>query len=172
MSWKYFIDILVWIYIYRLFFYVKWKREGNRDWILKTMMYVYVGMVLMVTLMPIIISLPLIPFHQYRPMQMVPFDDYINGRGDALRQIVLNVIMMIPFGMLYPAIRKKGFFQCIVVCFLFSLSIELLQPLLSNYRASDITDVITNTAGGAIGYLFFQIYEGIRKKGIPRELFR
>ncbi|WP_300684036.1 VanZ family protein [Acutalibacter sp. 1XD8-36] len=33
-----------------------------------------------------------------------------------------------------------------------SLSIELIQPLMSGGRSSDITDIITNTAGGAIGY--------------------
>ena len=32
-------------------------------------------------------------------------------------------------------------------------SIELLQPLISGARSSDITDVITNTVGGILGYL-------------------
>lgn len=33
-----------------------------------------------------------------------------------------------------------------------SLSIELLQPFLNGARSADITDVITNTAGGLLGY--------------------
>ena len=33
-----------------------------------------------------------------------------------------------------------------------SLGIELLQPLIHDYRSSDLTDVITNTAGGVLGY--------------------
>lgn len=38
---------------------------------------------------------------------------------------------------------------------LLSLCIELLQPLLTTNRTSDITDVIANTAGGLAGYLLF-----------------
>lgn len=38
-----------------------------------------------------------------------------------------------------------------------SLSIELLQPLINSARSADITDVITNTAGGLIGYIFYAL---------------
>lgn len=42
-----------------------------------------------------------------------------------------------------------------LAAFLLSLCIELLQPLLTTNRTSDITDVIANTAGGLAGYLLF-----------------
>ncbi len=38
-----------------------------------------------------------------------------------------------------------------------SLSVELLQPLINAARSADITDVITNTAGGLIGYAVYAI---------------
>ncbi|NLJ94559.1 MAG: VanZ family protein, partial [Clostridiaceae bacterium] len=46
--------------------------------------------------------------------------------------------------------------------FLFSLAIELTQPLLHMHRASDITDLITNTIGGIIGYLFYRFFSKIK----------
>jgi glycopeptide antibiotics resistance protein len=85
-------------------------------------------------------------------MQMIPFDDLIHKRGDALRQILLNTVMTIPFGFLLPLVKKQSIFTCILWTFLFSLAIELLQPLLNGLRSADVTDLITNTAGGIIGY--------------------
>lgn len=95
--------------------------------------------------MPIIVKLPFIFNHPYTPMNMVPFVDVLSGRGDFLRQIVLNIIMTVPFGFLYPLSQgqKSGFFKTIFCCFLLSLGIELLQPLISGSRSSDITDLIT-----------------------------
>ena len=61
-------------------------------------MYVYLSFVLYFTLMPIIVKLPFILNHPYTPMNMVPFVDVLLGRGDFFRQVVLNVIMTIPFG--------------------------------------------------------------------------
>jgi glycopeptide antibiotics resistance protein len=108
--------------------------------------------------MPIIVSLPFIFNHPYTPMNLLPFDDYFNGRGDTVRQIVLNVIMMIPFGFLMPMVKKKSLFSCTVHTILFSLSIELLQPLINGIRSADVTDVITNTIGGIIGYLLYKLF--------------
>lgn len=42
-----------------------------------------------------------------------------------------------------------------------SLGIELLQPLLDGFRSADITDLITNTIGGAAGYIFYIIFRPI-----------
>ena len=44
-------------------------------------------------------------------------------------------------------------YQCIEE----SLSIEILQPFLNSFRASDITDIITNVSGGIIGYILYLI---------------
>ena len=101
-------------------------------------------------------------------MNMEPFEDAINGRGDFARQIVLNVIMTVPFGFLYPLCRcaagkKCGLLRCVLMIAALSLSIELLQPLINGARNSDITDVITNTAGGLIGYVTYAIF-------VPRKL--
>ena len=48
-----------------------------------------------------------------------------------------------------------------------SLSIELLQPLLNGARRSDITDVITNTLGGLLGYLLFLAFRPLLRRLEP-----
>lgn len=95
-------------------------------------------------------------------MNLNAFEDYRMGRGDTIRQIVLNVIMTIPFGFLLPICRKWNFKKCsIYTCLLYtvalSMSIELLQPLIDGSRSSDLTDIITNTVGGLLGYLIYLI---------------
>lgn len=113
--------------------------------------------------MPIITSLPFIFNHPYKPMNLVPFIDVFNGRGDFLRQVGLNVMMTIPFGFLLPLINDKNakLFKVTFYTFLLSLSIELLQPLINGFRSSDVTDLITNTLGGIIGYIIYLIFKPI-----------
>ena len=97
-------------------------------------------------------------------MNLEPFSDILNGRGDFIRQVVLNVIMTVPFGVLFPLTRYKtnvNFLKTVLFCFLMSLGIELIQPLINGTRFSDITNIITNTIGGAIGYVIYMILRPI-----------
>lgn len=158
-SAKYLIDIIALVIIYAIFPLNKWKAKGKVILLVNTLLYLYIALVLFVTLMPIIVSLPFVFNHPYEPMNLLPFDDFFSGRGDTVRQILLNTIMMIPFGFLMPIVKKQKLVACILSTFLFSLSIELLQPLISGSRRSDITDLITNTIGGIIGYLLYIIFK-------------
>ena len=83
-------------------FYRKWKLKGKDILFLNTVMYVYLSFLLFFTLMPIVTSLPFIFNHSHAPVNLVPFVDVLSGRGDFVRQVVLNVIMTIPFGFLLP----------------------------------------------------------------------
>ena len=160
---KYVIDFIALAILYAFYFFKRWKSKGRDTLFFNTLMYVYLSFVVFFTLMPIIVKLPFISNHPYTPMNMVPFVDVLSGRGDFLRQIVLNIIMTVPFGFLYPLSQgqKSGFFKTIFCCFLLSLGIELLQPLISGSRSSDITDLITNVIGGMIGYCFYIIFKPI-----------
>lgn len=158
-SMKCLIDIIVLVIIYAIFFFKKWKAKGKEVLLVNTLLYIYIVLVLYVTLMPIIVSIPFIFNHPYESMNLLPFDDYFSGRGDAIRQILLNIVMMIPFGFLMPIVKKQKLFACTLETFLLSLSIELLQPLINGLRSSDITDIITNTFGGIIGYLLYLIFK-------------
>jgi glycopeptide antibiotics resistance protein len=161
---KHLVDVVVLVIIYFIFFYKKWKDKGIGKLIINTLMYVYIVMVLYVTLMPIIVSLPFVFNHPYVPMNILPFDDYFSGRGDTVRQILLNVIMMMPFGFLLPIVKNKKLLSCILLTFLFSLGIELLQPLIGGVRSADITDLITNTVGGFAGYLLYLMFKPLVNK--------
>lgn len=152
------VDIIALIIIYVIFFFKKWKAKGKDKLLVNTLFYIYMALVLYVTLMPIIVSLPFIFNHPYVPMNLLPFNDYFSGRGDTVWQILLNAIMMMPFGFLIPIVKKQKLFSCILWAFLFSLSIELFQPLINGSRSSDVTDIITNTVGGMIGYFLYLIF--------------
>ena len=48
--------------------------------------------------------------------------------------------------------------------FLLSLGIEILQPFISGFRSSDITDIITNVTGGIVGYIMYLIFKPLTTK--------
>ena len=158
---KYLIDFMFLTLLYICVFFRKWKRKSNDVLFINTLMYIYLSFVLYFTLMPMITSIPFILNHSYAPMNLVPFIDVSKERGDFLRQIILNVIMTMPFGFLFPITqnRKGSFSKTILWVFLMSLGIEILQPMISDVRASDITDIITNVMGGIIGYIFYVVFK-------------
>lgn len=132
------------------------RREGWRRNGLRALFFVYLTGVLWVTVLPVLSLLPC-PFH-YAPMELRPFFDLKQGYGNAARQLALNVVMTIPFGLLYPPLRKRGFFATAAATLALSLTIELVQPLLPTARTADITDVICNTAGGIVGYVLHLLF--------------
>ena len=79
---KYAIDFAILLLLYILCFYKRWRAQGKETVFIRTTMYVYLAFVLYFTLMPITTSLPLIFNHPYVPMNMVPFIDVLEGRGD------------------------------------------------------------------------------------------
>lgn len=157
MTSKDLIDFIFLALLYIFVFYRIWKAKGKQTLFINTIMYIYLCLVLYFTLMPIITSLPHIFSHHYRAMNLTPFIDVLNQRGDFTRQILLNVLMTIPFGFLLPFVKedKTNFAKVLLYTFLLSFGIEILQPLISTFRSSDITDIITNVIGGAIGYLLY-----------------
>lgn len=99
-------------------------------------------------------------------MNLVPFIDVLNIRGDFVRQVGLNIIMTIPFGFLVPFIKKENvkLLKIAFYTFLLSLGIELLQPLINGVRSADITDLLTNVMGGIIGYVMYLIFKPLTTK--------
>lgn len=158
---KYLIDFTALILLYVFVLFRKWKARGRDVLLVNTLMYIYLSAVLYFTLMPVLASIPFILNHPYKLMNLVPFIDVSMGRGDFFRQVVLNVIMTIPFGFLFPLTRNRiaGFVRTVFFCFLMSLGIEILQPFFG--RHSDVTDLITNMTGGILGYGFYAIFRPI-----------
>ena len=158
---KYFIDFAVLIFLYASVFFRRWRPQGRDVLFVNTLMYAYLSAVLFFTMMPVIVSIPFLLDHPYKPMNLVPFIDVSLGRGDFFRQVFLNIVMTLPFGFLFPLTRDKKakFGVTVFFCFMMSLGIELLQPFFD--RSSDITDLITNIIGGALGYGLYTIFKPI-----------
>jgi glycopeptide antibiotics resistance protein len=163
-SLKIIIDFVVLAVIYLAVFFHRWRAKEKTKLLVNTIMYIYVSLVLYFTLMPIVVSLPYIFNHPYKPMNLLPFADYFAGRGDTVRQIILNIMLMMPFGFLVPLVKKQNMLSCLSWAFLFSLGIELFQPLLSGFRIADITDLITNTTGALLGCLLYIVFKPLVNK--------
>lgn len=146
----------------------KWRRLPRDRRAVRLLMFLYLCLLAYVTVMPVLASLPLLFNHPYVPMQMIPFDDYLHGRGDTVRQIVLNVVMTMPFGFLLPILRRTKLLPTVLCTALLSAAIELVQPLLYGARSSDITDLITNTLGGLIGYLLYLLCRPLVRRALLR----
>lgn len=108
-------------------------------------------------------GLPTVPF--------LTFDVNLNLVPTALftKELVLsllNVAMFVPLGFFLPLLWKK--YRRLKNTLLFGVGatvfIELAQ--LFTYRATDINDVITNTAGALLGYLLFLLAHKLRPVGI------
>ena len=99
-------------------------------------------------------------------MNLVPFVhlfDYDNVR-DIIWNVVGNMIMFIPTGIVLPVVYKKldNLGKAAAVGALISLCIEILQlPFPS--RASDVDDVILNTLGVVVGYGIFAAFKRLKR---------
>lgn len=76
-----------------------------------------------------------------------------------------NIIMFIPFGILAPLVIRKARQGrwCITGGFLFSVCLELMQ-LATQRGYCQIDDIVTNTAGTAIGWSLYYLYNALLKK--------
>lgn len=74
----------------------------------------------------------------------------------------LNVIMMLPLGVLLPLVLGRiRWGRVVAVAFAVSLGIEVLQGVtnvvVSSGRAADVNDLIANTAGAVLGFALLEL---------------
>ncbi|MDE6730565.1 MAG: VanZ family protein [Oscillospiraceae bacterium] len=92
------------------------------------------------------LSFDLVSLPHLRSVNLIPFAESF-GRSEMLN----NCIVFIPYGILVSMLRIDwSFWQKICPIFLTSLFLEFLQYVFY-IGASDITDLILNTAGGILG---------------------
>ncbi|TCK92788.1 VanZ like protein [Natranaerovirga hydrolytica] len=116
------------------------------------------------------------PFHFSPPsirgnFNLNPFHDMIyQFRYRSLNYGLLyaggNVLLLMPFGFLFPFIsaQKLNLFKMTCYGFFISLSIELTQYFFTTIRTGNIDDLILNTFGSLIGYILFLILKMIVKE--------
>ena len=102
---------------------------------------------------------------------LIPFSHTMDPVG-----YLLNLLLFVPLGLLVSLIweRLDSFPRILGVGAVFSLFIELTQLL--NIRATDIDDILMNTAGTVVGFLFFRVAslaagERFRHSNVPVPLF-
>ena len=86
------------------------------------------------------------------------------------RNIILNIMMFVPFGFLLPLVSKKFqvFWKTYLAGFLFTFLIEMTQ-LLFNLGICELDDFMNNTVGAMIGYGFYRLFMFIVKKWKKQE---
>ena len=97
----------------------------------------------------------------YYFLNLAPFDwlwnTYEMGWERMAGQLILNILMFVPVGMLLPVVfrRMRSLGWAALGALGFTVAIETVQYFIG--RSADIDDVIMNVLGGLIGYSVFAL---------------
>lgn len=95
-------------------------------------------------------------------MLMHPFWEYIaflrNMCWATAHDIVLNILLFVPYGFLFPTAFHKKKKYTVVAGFVFTLFIETSQ-LLFKLGWAEVDDIFNNTLGAFIGFIIYQRIE-------------
>ena len=88
---------------------------------------------------------------------------YLNTRLRAeysFENLIGNIVLFIPLGILLPLLFKgtRALWKILIISFLVSLAFEVIQ-LITVLGSFDVDDILLNTTGGVIGYLFFKLFK-------------
>ncbi len=84
--------------------------------------------------------------------------------------ILGNILAFSPFGFLLPMMngRFRNFFRLFFTCFLFTLSVELLQLVL-RVGIFDVDDIFLNTLGGIIGFITYTVFSASGRRNCGKK---
>lgn len=98
-----------------------------------------------------------------RKINLIPFVDIIVGKPYSMFEIIGNAIIFIPFGIFTSMILKDTSISSrIMLGAALSVTYELIQFVLA-IGVTDITDVILNTLGAAIGIAALSVMRALIK---------
>ncbi len=103
-------------------------------------------------------------FFTYRRINIIPLKTILLYASSSFNTNIIvtnllgNILAFVPMGFLVPLVWRKlsGFIKILLVSFAASLAIEIAQYI-TGAGAADIDDLILNTAGGILGYIFYYI---------------
>ena len=167
------------LYGWILFFTVRRKQEHLLHSIVQSSFFVYVFAVLQLTGYFILFKEISSTGWWNKMEHRIDTHDHVNftpfktiniyDRYD--KQVLGNLVMLLPLGiylpLLYRRLRKlSGLFAVLLISLFVSVGIELLQ-LATNYRSTDVDDVLLNTAGACIGFVIYQLLKSIMGRNSP-----
>jgi len=87
------------------------------------------------------------------------------GMKAFMLNIVGNVVGFMPCGFFLPVVSRRGkrWYNCIFICFSFSLFIEVTQ-LCFQVGSFDVDDILLNTTGGVLGYIVYHMVQTTRRR--------
>jgi glycopeptide antibiotics resistance protein len=122
------------------------------------LLVLYIVTLIWIVLFKLTFNISKILHYQHRSLNLIPFaaPSKVHGRIN-YGEIILNCLFFIPLGLLLNVnFKKAGFLPKLAFIVIFSVSAELIQYIFA-IGATDITDVITNTAGGIIGLKLYDL---------------
>ncbi|MCD7840085.1 MAG: VanZ family protein [Erysipelotrichaceae bacterium] len=158
--------------------YIIRRDKRNKNIIFYLLFCCYLGIVFSYTLLPLPLSQMSREAYKNHAVDMINIIPLINGMIHfnyyVLREWILNIIMLMPFGFLV-SLAFKGQYdikKIILYSFVFSMIIELLQLSISycwigvGYRTCDVNDLLFNTIGCVVGYMVLKIIRVLKEKFI------
>ena len=171
------LTLLVSAILYFIIFAFNLRNKTFKEIIICTLMYIYGIFVVHITIFPIPLDsigaeiLRISSSDNY--INLIPFNGLFEyDKYSFIRQVVGNIVMFIPLGLLLPLLAQKyRNIKVIIKYSLFtSLLIEIAQLIISiivikgAFRVFDIDDLIMNVLGGIIGYVLYSNLRTIFEK--------
>lgn len=80
------------------------------------------------------------------------------GRINSFENLVGNIVIFVPFGLLYPWAYEKGrgLWRVCLAAFAVILGLELTQ-MWTNFGAFDVDDILLNFVGTLLGYFLYHL---------------
>ena len=138
---------------------MNWKEENDSTKLTILLFGIYLAAIMWILIFKLGVRFS---YMEYRQVNLIPFVDYFSKthRLD-LPEVISNVFIFIPLGVYAAILFKKWFLKSsIFFFFLTSLLVESIQ-LVFKIGAFDITDIITNTFGGIIGWMLLKGISGV-----------
>lgn len=136
------------------------KLYGNRKKLTQLIFFFYIISVLSVTF--IVRETMVLRTPENRGVVLQPFREFEAMINDThffwFKQIFLNVLLFVPFGVLLPMMSRyfKNPLITVVTGCLFSGTIEIMQYI-TGRGLTEVDDVITNTLGAAVGVMIYKL---------------
>ena len=119
----------------------------------RVLLVVYTALLVWLILFKFSVHINGVLHYDRRSVNAVPLSNASGSSGET----VDNVLVFVPFGLLLGVNCKRlNLWRKVLVVLVFSITAEALQYIFA-IGASDITDVMTNTFGGLVGLVAYEL---------------